>query len=137
MNQAPGANPAAQAGIRMKLGAGHPGAKRYQQLFGAALVCVRYRIHPKTARQYTTVEIVVEERQALIPRQAPVVDLDEIVAVGIYPKESALRQRVIQAGACWDMERKAWLLSLRVAQHLGLQGRAKRIPCGPRIEKGL
>lgn len=131
-----GANPAAQAGIRMKLGAGHPGARRYQQLFGDALVCVRHRIHPQTAQHYTTVEIVVAERQALIPLPATAVDLDEIVAVGIYTKESALRQRVIQAGACWDIGRKAWLLPLRAAQHLGLQCRVKRIPCGPRIEQG-
>lgn len=127
MSQAPGTNPAVQAGIRMKLSAGHPGSRRYHQQFGDALVCVRYRIHPQTAKRYTTVEIVVDERQFPTPAQANSLGMDEIVAVGISIQETRLWNKVQQAGARWDDGRQAWLLPLRMAQHLGLHGRVERL----------
>ncbi|NTV95993.1 MAG: hypothetical protein HGA75_11355 [Thiobacillus sp.] len=115
------------AGISKKLAPGQPGTKRYQRQFGDALVCVRYRIQPETSRRYTTVEIVVDEKQ--LPRfQAPNDTPDDmIVALVIAYGETELRQRAKQAGAQWDQSRKVWLLPYGAARKLGLHGRIRAI----------
>ena len=129
MNTIPNAAsaPATQAGISKKLAPGQPGTKRYQRQFGDALVCVRYRINPKTARRYTTVEIVVDEKQ-LPGFPAPGGTTDEtLVALAITYGETELRQRVKQAGARWDQNRKAWIVPYRIARQLGLHGRIRKV----------
>lgn len=122
-----GVSPAVHAGISQKITAGQPGSKRYLEQYGNALVCVRFRVHPHTARRYTTVEIVVDEGQRALHAQPDILDLDEIVAVGIHFTETELRNKAQLAGARWDAERRVWLLSLRIAQHLGLYGRVRRL----------
>lgn len=121
-------NPATQAGISKKLSPGQPGTKRYQRQFGDALVCVRYRVHPETARRYTTVEIIVDERQlARFPAPGGVTDTT-LVALTIAYGETELRQRAKQAGAKWDQQRKVWLLPYGIARQLGLHGRIRNAP---------
>lgn len=123
----PTGTPAHQAGISKKLAPGQPGTKRYQRQFGDALVCVRYRIHPETARSYTTVEIVVDEKQ-LPAFPAPNGTADEtLVALAIAYGETDLRQRVKQAGGKWDQDRKVWLLPYGTARKLGLHGRIRKL----------
>lgn len=115
------------AGIRKKLAPGQPGTKRYQRQFGDALVCVRYRLQPATARRYTTVEIIVDEKQ-LPGYKAPGGMTDETtVALLIAYGETELRQRAKAAGAKWDQDRKAWLLPYGVARGLGLHGRIRKV----------
>lgn len=123
----PTGTPAHQAGITKKLAPDQPGTKRYQRQFGDALVCVRYRIHAETARRYTTVEIVVDEKQ--LPRfPAPNGTADEtLVALAIAYGETELRHRVQQAGGKWDQDRKVWLLPYGLARKLGLHGRIRRL----------
>jgi hypothetical protein len=90
--------------------------KRYQRQFGDALVCVRYRINPETARRYTTVEIVMDEKQLPgFPALGGTTD-GTLVALAITHGETELRQRVKQAGARWDQNRKAWIVPYRFAR---------------------
>ena len=115
-----------QTSISKKLAPGQPGTKRYQRQFGDALVCVRYRIHPESAKRYTTVEIVVDEK-ALPGFAAPGGITDEtLIALTIAYGETELRQRVKQAGAKWDQDRKVWRLPYGIAQQLGLHGRIRK-----------
>lgn len=116
-----------QTGISKKLAPGQPGTKRYQRQFGDALVCVRYRIHPETATRYTTVEIVVDEKQ-LPGFTAPGGTSDEtLIALTIAYGEAELRQRVKQAGGKWDQDKKVWQLPYGIARQLGLHGRIRKI----------
>lgn len=119
--------PVHRAGISKKLNPGQPGTKRYQRQFGDALVCVRYRTHPETAKRYASVEIIVDERQTpgLIAPKG--MDEDTVVAIAIAYNETDLRQRAKQAGAHWDQVRKVWLMPYRAATQLGLHGRIKKI----------
>ncbi len=47
-----------------KLSPGAPGTKKLIRLFGDTLVCVRYRVNRQTNTRYTTVELIVEERNS-------------------------------------------------------------------------
>ncbi len=119
--------PAGTAPVIKKLGAGRPGTRRYQRQFGAALVCVRYRHDPVTCKRYTTVEVIVDERQMPAPTTPKGVTEDETVAVAIGYGETELRARAKQAGTGWDAERKVWFMAYRMAVRLGLHGRVKKL----------
>ncbi len=121
------ASKTADTHVARKIDAGRPGTKRYQRQFGDALVCVRYRHDPITAKRYTTVEIVVDERQLPNPVQPQGVGKQETVAVRIEFGETDLRQRAKQSGGRWDASRKVWLMPFQVAQQLGLQGRVRKV----------
>jgi hypothetical protein len=116
-----------QAGISKKLAPGQPGTKRYLRQFGDALVCVRYRTDTKTAKRYTTVEIVVDEKRLPQPVSPGGTDEATLVALVIAYGETELRQRAKQAGAKWDQERKVWLLPYGIARKLGLHGRIRKV----------
>lgn len=123
----PTGNSVRQTGISKKLSPGQPGTKRYMRQFGDALVCVRYRTHPATATRYTTVEIVVDEKQR--PKDISPGGIEEttLVAVTVAFNETELRQRVKQAGGKWDQARKVWLLTYGDARKLGLHGRIRKL----------
>jgi hypothetical protein len=119
--------PAARFPVSKKLTPGQAGTKRYQRQFGDALVCVRYRHHPEAGKRYTTVEIIVDERQHPLPTRPHGIVDGEIVAIQIGYAETDLRQRAKQSGAKWDNATKHWLMPYRVALELGLHGRIKRL----------
>lgn len=116
--------------VSKKVAAGKAGTVRYQRQFGDALVCVRYRTDPTHAKRYTTVELVVDERALPNLLIAKGVTQSERVAVPIHFTETELRQRVKDAGAQWDSDRKAWLMPYQTAMELGLHGRVKKINQG-------
>lgn len=120
-------HPAGRASVRKKLDAGQSGTLRYPRQFGEALVCVRYRHHPENGKRYTPVEIVVDERQTLPVAHAAPVQADTLIAIHIDYAETELRTRAKEAGARWDGGRKAWLMTFREAQRLGMVGRIKGV----------
>ena len=100
--------------IVKKLAPHAPGAKRLAERFGAALVCVRYRVDAD--RRYTTVELVVAEGR--LPQRAP-----REVFVRVAYHEAEIRRQVKAAGGSWDAARKLWRLTQTAARTLGLLGR--------------
>lgn len=104
---------------------GHPGSRRFQQHWGDDLVAVRYRRQGE--RLYTTIEIIVDERQ----QAAPGVSLNsvqarkrrQLVAVKIAYEEQSLREAVKRNSARWSTERRVWVMPYTVAVALGLKGR--------------
>lgn len=126
-SEPPPGRPVHLARISKKLAPGQPGTKRYLRQFADALVCVRYRLHPETAMRYTTVEIIVDEKHLpVLPTPCGTAD-DTTVALTVAYGEAELRQRVKQAGAKWDQDRKVWLLPYATARQLGLHGRIRKI----------
>lgn len=102
--------------VTKKLAPGAPGTKRFQDRFGAALVCVRYRDDREGQRQYTTVELVVSDR-------TPTRRSDGEVLVRIDYREAQLRAQAKQAGATWDPTAKLWRMSRSAAKACGLAER--------------
>ena len=104
---------------------GRPGSRRFQKHWGDRLVAVRYREHGETL--YTTVEIIVDERQ----RASATISLvaahsrkrQQIVAVRIAWEESTLRDAAKENGARWSRQLRHWLMTYNTAVVLGMQNR--------------
>ena len=104
--------------VKATLKPGLNGTKKYLQKYGDQLVCVRYRYDKQRNRRQTTVELIVDE-QDWIPGYN--IRPDKVVPVKIEYSEKELREKVKQAGAFWDKDKKAWLLSLKLIYKLGLE----------------
>ena len=106
---------------------GADGTKRYQRIYGARLVCVRYRRDPATGRRLTTVELVAAETHPAHDTSIPPLDArihpNRLVHVRVEFHERTLRNRVKAAGGTWMAPRRAWELRYADALDLGLRDR--------------
>lgn len=93
---------------RVKLKPGQKGTKKLMQVYGDALVCVRYRYDPGRQKQYKTVEIIVSE-SPWTPPPAKYAASD-LVALRIGFEEKSLQEQVKSLGGKWDRQRKVWLV---------------------------
>jgi hypothetical protein len=86
-------------GIRVqeKLAPGQPGTKRYLDMYGGRVACVRNRADETQHRRYTTVELVVDKGvpNAATPPPLSVLapSMQDIALVRIAYEEEALRPR--------------------------------------------
>ncbi len=93
---------------RLKLKPGQNGTKALVDIYGDALVCVRYRYDEESRTRVKTVEIIVE-RKEWIPPEPRFAD-DERVPVQIKYAESALKDLAKGAGGRWDPNKRIWLI---------------------------
>ncbi|WP_288130001.1 hypothetical protein [Microbulbifer sp.] len=110
---------------------GDDGTKRYSEKYGQQLCAVRYRRSPCKKTVYTTVEIIVSERDAYRrnERIAPQRNLDKKwVALKIAFEEVHLRNEVRRIGGRWSKTAQAWVVNRRLAESADL---------GHRIVEGL
>ena len=104
---------------------GMPGTRQFQKHWGDNLVAVRYRRNNNTL--YTTIEIVVDERE----QSHPDISLNavhafkrrQLVALPIAFEEGVLRATAKRSGAKWSAQRKVWVMPYRTAVALGVQNR--------------
>ena len=106
--------------VKATLKPGMNGTKKYLQKYGDQLVCVRYRYDKQRNKRQTTIELIVDEQDWM---QGYNIRPDKVVPVKIEYSEKELREKVKQAGAFWDKDKKAWLLSLKLIYKLGLENR--------------
>ncbi len=106
--------------VRSTIKPGLNGTKKYLQQYGDQLVCVRYRYDEQRNKRQTTVELIVDEQNW---KPGFNIKPDQLVAIKIEYGETELREKVKTAGACWDKEQKAWLMSLAKVYELGLEKR--------------
>ena len=106
--------------VRVTLRPGQRGTKKLVERFGDRLICVRYRYDPTGNRRVTTVELVVDESPW---KPSAPANEGEAVALRVNYHESALRQKIKQAGGHWNAERRVWLLPLGRVRALGLMDR--------------
>ncbi len=113
--------------IKKKLAPGSPGTKRFLERFGERLVCVRYRYDEANTRRYTTVELIVDEKELLggsndllQPRRYYP---KTVVSVRVDYEEVSLRGQIKQAGGKWDPKTKLWRLPYHKAMAIGLSDR--------------
>lgn len=104
--------------VAKKLAPTQPGALKLARRYGAALVCVRYRLDAAGTHRYTTVELIVE-RAPVAKRVNP----QSIVGVRIGYHEAALQTAAKANGATWDRPAKLWRMTHGAAVELGLRER--------------
>lgn len=108
---------------------GAKGTRRLLRIYGAQLLCVRYRYDEVRRSRLTTVELRVDERP-WAPKPPATVHVE------IRYAEERLRERVKKAGAIWDRARQLWCMRRSAAIRLGLAPRIRpaevRSPARPR-----
>lgn len=107
--------------IRLHLKPGQKGTKQLLAQYGDRLICVRYRYDAQRKKRFKTVELLVAERDWEPPR--PRIANDQIVALRVAFAETAVRERVKQAGGKWNPDRKVWEIRYDHAVALGLNTR--------------
>ena len=98
-----------------------PGAKGTQRLlrvYGAQLLCVRYRYDERSRRRITTVELRVDEKP-WTPKPQPTVHVE------IRFSEARLQELARKKGATWDRARQLWRMRRSAAIKLGLGHRVR------------
>jgi hypothetical protein len=101
---------------------GDMGTRNLLKQYGKQLVCVRYRIDKLNRKRFTTVELIVDEKEYI--NLKPAVQ----VWVKIDFNETELRQQVKSLGAKWLKDNKVWEMKYEIAQKLHLKKRIiKRI----------
>ncbi|WP_078082683.1 hypothetical protein [Microbulbifer mangrovi] len=105
---------------------GDDGTKKYSDKYGQQLCAVRYRRSRCKKTVYTTVEIIVAEREAY-PRsqahRAANTKLTEWVALKIAFDELELRNEVKRIGGRWSKLAKAWVVKRKLAEGAELHHR--------------
>ncbi len=120
--------------IRLKLNPGARGAKKLTALYGAQLVCVRYRYDAARRKRFKTVELIVEEVAWTPPKPKPsdtmaqttpttTLDPMQIVSLRVGRLETQMQDAVRRAGGKWNPDERTWRLRRDQAEALGLTQR--------------
>jgi hypothetical protein len=91
---------------RLKLKPGQKGTKKLLDIYGDALVCVRYRYDEDRGVRVKTAEIIVETKAWAPP--PPKFKPGEMVRVRIAYAETSLKKLAKAGGGRWDPEAKLW-----------------------------
>jgi hypothetical protein len=91
---------------RLKLKPGQKGTKKLLDIYGDALVCVRYRYDEERGTRVKTAEIIVETKDWRPP--PPKFKPGEIVRVRIAFAETVLKKLAKAGGGRWDPEARLW-----------------------------
>lgn len=93
---------------RLKLLPGQRGTKALVEIYGDALVCVRYRYDETNKIRIKTIELVVQTAP-WEPKQPKIAD-EAVVPVGISYNETKLKELAKKAGGRWDPEKRLWMI---------------------------
>ncbi len=83
---------------------GDSGSHRFLDEWGDKLVAVRYRKSDCGKQIYTTIEVIVDQRDASPPshRILQMTGRNRAVAIRVHYEEQELRQKIKAAGAKWS-----------------------------------
>ena len=108
---------------RLTLAPGQNGTKKLCATYGDRLICVRYRYDKTRGVRHKTVELIVETTpwtpRARVPRREP----NDMVGVRISYYDTALRERIKNAGGIWRPRHRLWEIDWKTVRELGLQNR--------------
>ena len=132
--------PSSTARVGLHLKPGQRGTKQLLAQYGERLICVRYRYDAERKKWLKTVELLIEERHWQPPR--PRFDDDQFVGLRVPFTDTAVRDRVKQAGGTWNPERRVWQFRYDRGVALGLKSRivdepASNTGCPPSRGKHL
>ena len=111
--------------IRTLRPGGH-GTRKFVREWGEKLIAVRYRELPARQKTLTTIEIVVDERDAMPGFSQHAYNAEKetkIVALRIGYEELRLRKEIRRRGAVWSPQLKLWLLRYKTVVAMGLKDR--------------
>ena len=94
---------------RLILKPGQKGTKRLANIYGDALLCVRFRYDEETGKRLKTVELIVEESRWTPPPSRYAAD--DIVSLRIEASNMSLRTQAKSAGAKWNPEKQLWFVT--------------------------
>jgi hypothetical protein len=97
---------------------GRPGTKKLLALYGAKLLCVRYRYDDLLGRRAKTVELLIDSAPWTPRQPAP-----PVVQIRTNPRETRLHAVILQSGGLWNPRLAVWTLPPAVALELGLSDR--------------
>ena len=106
--------------VKATLAPGQNGTKQLLKQYGDQLVCVRYRYDKARQKRLKTIEIIVDEQDWIPGVTFPV---NKRVPIKIGFEETELREQMKEAGAYWNPNKKAWMLTYRRVLEMGLEGR--------------
>ena len=108
---------------RLSLAPGQNGTKKLLAKYGDRLVCVRYRYDAKRNLRHKTVELIVETVPWTPRQRRQRIHDHDLVAVRIGYSETALRERMKNAGGIWRPRQRLWEIDWKTVRELGLQSR--------------
>lgn len=94
---------------RLVLKPGQRGTKRLADIYGDALLCIRFRYDETTRKRLKTVELIVEKSDWNPP--PPRYASDVLVPVRIEASNMALRAQVKAVGGKWNPEKLLWFVT--------------------------
>ncbi|TGD71040.1 hypothetical protein E4634_19530 [Mangrovimicrobium sediminis] len=105
------------------------GARRFHRRYGDQLCAVRYRESDCGSKLFTTIEIIVDERERP-KKNISNVSLhacrrNEVVALRVAYEDVELRKKVKAAGAWWSRTGQAWVMRRDTAVQLGIAHRVQ------------
>ncbi len=101
---------------------GDPGSKKWRNIYGDKLLCVRYKYDIQNKKRITTIELIADEQEW--KPNATYIPKNKIMKLQINYGEVDLARKVKSMGGKWNREKGVWELAYRYVQTLGL---AKRI----------
>ncbi len=101
--------------------AGQPGTKKWTEMYGDKLVCVRYKYDNVNMVRLKTVELIVEEK-SWVPEKSRI-PANKLIGIRVRYVEMNLRKLVKGAGGIWNREKGLWELRYQDAVALGLEKR--------------
>lgn len=98
-----------------------PGAKAWKEKYGDELVCVRYRYDEKQKKKFTTVELIVKEKEW--EKKKDKIPQNKILPIIVMYNEIEISNLVRSVGGNWNNDEKVWELPYREILSLGLEDR--------------
>jgi len=105
--------------VEKTLRPGAHGTAKYVNRFGDRLICVRHRLDRQAHKRYTTVELILEERNRGSQHQRPFgAGPDDVCQLRIQANEQAMIALVRRAGGRWEAHSRTWLVdAVEVERH--------------------
>jgi len=84
------------------------GSKKWVDIYGDRLVCVRYHYDADKRRRYTTIEIIAEEGDWVPGKtnKPPARNVGDLFGIRVVGYELELREQVKRAGGIWRPRQK-------------------------------
>lgn len=106
---------------------GTKGTARFVREWGDNLVAVRYREDAQRKKVFTTIEVIVDERerisQPMHRHQEFANQRLAVVAISLKYEETELRQKLKNHGARWSQQLRLWLIRYEHVVALGIRER--------------
>lgn len=93
---------------RLILKPGQKGTKRLAEMYGDALLCIRFRYDEDSRQRLKTVELIVEKSDWTPPPSRYAADT--LVSLRIEAANMSLRTQAKTAGARWNPETQLWFV---------------------------